>query len=723
MRSVFKQSVNNPILIHMITIAVIVFGSYTLINMPRELERDMSFNWALIWVTYPGVSPEEIEKLIVKPIEDEIADVDEIESIASTAAEGFAGISIKFDQNISRNEFDKLYQDLRAELDKVQNLPEDAEDPVLFKLESNSATPVIDVVLSGDLFERKMQELAEALQDEIETVEGVLEISIFGIRERQIWVEVEPDRLDQYSLTLGQVVGALAAKNMDVPAGELKIGRSEYLLRTVGEFKVIDQIQNVIVKQIPGGGKIRIGNVAQVRDTYEEPTVISRLNGQPGITLSVAKRGKGSTIQIVDTVRTIAERYRKNQLPAGAEITLVNDSSIYIRNSLGKLQNNALFGVMLVLLVLYLFMGLRNAIFVAVGIPLTLLITFGLMGIADESINSMSLFGLVLVLGIIVDDAIIVMENVYRRMQQGEPPIQAAINGAHEVAWPVITASLTTASIFLPLALLPGIVGKFMKIIPIIVALTLAASLFECFFILPSHIAEWGKVRHSKSRDRLMRYLLKPYTKLLAFALRRRYWVLGGVVACLFLSFVPIPLGLVEVDMFRGDEYPMVFVYVTMPVGTRLETTDEVIRKFEGVALSLSKSEIKTVTARTGWHAIENNFSERNGNLGTLHIEFVEARHRGRTLDEIIAELRGKFSRISGPEQIKFQTREEGPPAGADVEIIVKGKYFDELKAITNELKAELAKISGVTDINDNYAWAKRKSSCILMKTKLMNMD
>ena len=704
MKSAFKLSVNNPVLVHMITIAVIVLGSYTLINMPRELERDMSFNWAIIWVAYPGVSPEEIEKLIVKPIEDEIADVDKIESITSTAAEGSAGISVKFDQNISRDEFEKLYQDLRTELDKVRNLPEDAEDPDMLKLESNTSTPVIDVVISGDLPERKLQELAEALQDEIEAVEGVLEVSIFGIRERQIWVEIDHDRLDRYSLTLGQVVSALAAKNMNVPAGELKIGRSEFLLRTVGEFDAIVQIQNVIVKQIPGGGKIRIGHVAQIRDTYEEPTVISRLNGEPGITLSVAKRGEGSTIQIVDTVRAIAEKFRTNKLPKGAEITLVNDSSIYIRNSLSKLQNNALFGVILVLLVLYLFMGLKNAIFVAIGIPLTLLITFGLMGVADESINNMSLFGLVLVLGIIVDDAIIVMENVYRRMQGGESPIRAAINGAHEVAWPVITASLTTASIFLPLALLPGIVGKFMKIIPIIVALTLAASLFECFFILPSHIAECGKVRHSKSRDRLMRYLLKPYTKLLKFALRRRYWVLGGVVACLFLSVVPIPIGLVEVDMFRGDEYPMVFVYVTMPVGTRLETTDDVIRKFETVALSLPKSEIKAVIARTGWHAVENNFSERNGNLGMLHVECVEARHRERTLDEIIAELRGEFSRITGPEQIEFQTREEGPPAGADVEMIVKGKHFDELDAIAKELKTELAKILGVSDINDNYA-------------------
>ena len=704
MKSVFRLSVNNPVLVHMITIATIVLGSYMLINMPRELERDMSFNWVIIWVAYPGVSPEEIEKLITKPIEDEITDVNKIESITSTAAEGFTGISVKFDQNISRDEFDKLYQDLRTELDKVQNLPEAAEDPVMFKLESNTLTPVADVIIAGDLPEKERQELAEELQDEIAAVEDVLEVSVYGIRDRQIWVEINPDHLDRYSLTLQQVVSALAAKNMNVPAGELKIGQLEYLLRTVGEFDSIDQIQNVIVQQIPGGGKIRIRDVARVRDTYEEATVIPRLNGKPAITLSVAKRGEGSTIQIVDTVRTIAEKYRTNRLPEGAEIILVNDSSIQIRNSLGKLQTNALFGVLLVLFALYIFMGLRNAIFVAIGIPLTLLITFGLMGAANESINTMSLFGLVLVLGIIVDDAIIVMENVYRRMQEGESPIQAAINGGYEVAWPVITASLTTAAIFLPLALLPGIVGKFMKIIPIIVALTLAASLFECFFILPSHIADWGKVGRPKSQDRLMRHLLKPYTRFLSFTLRRRYWILGGILLCLLLSFLPIRFGLVEVDMFHGDEYPMIFVYVTMPVGTRLETTDDVMREFEAVTLAMAKSEIKAVIARTGIRLVDNERSESNSYVGMLHIEVAEAKDRERTLDEIITELRQRYSHITGPERIEFQTREEGPPTGTDVEVIVKGKYFDELEAITDQLKAELAKMPGVIDIKDNYA-------------------
>ena len=201
-----------------------------------------------------------------------------------------------------------------------------------------------------------------------------------------------------------------------------------------------------------------------------------------------------------------------------------------------------------------------------------------------------------------------------------------------------------------------------------------------------------------------MRHLLKPYTRCLSFTLRRRYWVLGGILLCLLLSFLPIRFGLVEVDMFHGDEYPMIFVYVTMPVGTRLETTDDVMREFEAVTLAMAKSEIKAVIARTGIRLVDNERAERNSYVGMLHIEVAEAKDRERTLDEIIAELRQRYSRITGPERIEFQTREEGPPTGTDVEVIVKGKYFDELEEITDELKAALAKIPGVTDIDDNYA-------------------
>ncbi|MYE90501.1 efflux RND transporter permease subunit, partial [Candidatus Poribacteria bacterium] len=238
---------------------------------------------------------------------------------------------------------------------------------------------------------------------------------------------------------------------------------------------------------------------------------------------------------------------------------------------------------------------------------------------------------------------------------------------------------------------------------------TLAASLFECFFILPSHIADWGKVGRSRSRDRLMRYLLKPYTRLLKFTLRRRYWVMAGIFVCLFLSFLPLHFGLVEVDMFQGAEFPLFYVHVTMPVGTRMETTDAVIRKFEELLLAMPKSKVKEVITKTGVQDLQSSFSQRNSHLGMIHVEVPEAQNREETLSEIIAEVRQKVSRITGPERIDFETREEGPPAGTDVEVIIKGKYFHELAAIAEELKARLAQTPGVIDIKDNYALGKEE--------------
>jgi multidrug efflux pump subunit AcrB len=715
MKSLFKLSVNNPVLVHMITLGLIVFGTYMFFTLPRELNPDMSFNWAIIGVTYPGVSPEEMEKLITKPIEDEVADVDKIESITSIAAEGNTTISVKFDQDISQDEFDKLYQDLRTELDKVQDLPADAEDPWLFKLDSNTFQPLIDVVLSGDLPEKEMRELAEELQDDVESIPYVSQVYMAGTRQREIWVEVDPSQLDRHSLALSQVVQALAAKNLNIPGGKLRVGRSEYLLRTVGEVDSVDQIHSVIVRQLPGGNKIRVGDIAQVQDTYEEQAVISRLDGKPSVTLTVVKRTGGSTIKIVNQVKELVEKYRRERLPDGAKLTFVSETSIYVLEFLGTLQNNALAGAVLVVAVLYMFLGLRNAILVALGIPTTLLATFILMKMVGASVNQSSLFAVVLMLGIIVDDTIVVVENVYRRMQQGEPRRQAAVEGIYEVAWPITAAFFTMLAAFFPLALLSGIVGKFMRVIPLVVALTLIASQLECFFILPSHLADWGRDDRSKFRNRLMRLLLKPYTKLLLGALRYRYWVFGGVVVCLILSIALVPL--IGVDMFRSDEIPTFFVYVTLPPGTRLETTDAVMRQFEAAAFALPKSEVKAVITRTGLISTDSG-SSQDSNLGSLTIELVEQKHRKRSIDEVIADLRQTCSYITGPEQVEFKKLSTGPPTGKDVQAMVRGKYFHELETIVEELKGGLAKIPGVTDINDNYSSGKEELKLYINEDK-----
>lgn len=708
MKSLIHTFVKNPVLVHMITIGVIVFGTFSFLSLPRELTPNLNFYWMMIEVWYPGVSPEEVEKLITKPIEDEISDVNNIKTLTSSSAEGRSIISIQFEQDISEREFKQSAQSLRTEIEKV-SLPDDAEDPTITELDSSDLESMLDVVISGDLPELKLKRIAEDLQEMIREIEQIADVSMRGDRQRQIRVAVDPDRLNQHGIAIAEIANAISAQNLNIPAGKLKVAQSELLLRTIGEFETADQIYDVIIQKLPNGGEVRVRDVATVQDGYEDWRIITRLNGKTSVSLSVAKQPKGNTIKIVDQVKVIIDNYREHRLPESASITLVSDSSTFVKNFIQILQTNALLGIVFVVVALFIFIGFRNALFVAAGIPVALLMTFTVMYLNGQSINQSSLFALVLVLGIVVDDAIVVIENVYRRLEQGDRLLTASIEGAKEVAVPILAASLTSIAAFLPLALLPGLIGRFMRVIPIVVSLTIVASILECFLILPSHIAEWGKVVHSPARDRLMVQLLNPYSKLLKWALRRRYLILLLVVLTIAGSIALVASGIIPVDLFSSDEMPMFFVGVTLPSGTSLEETDRVIRQFEQQALSLPSSEVNAVLARTGFITKNNERAILGSNTGMLVLDLVEEKQRQRSVEEVIDDLRERCRQIAGPESVEYVKNDSGPPAATDVEVLVKGRYFDQLEGLSNEIQDLLTATDGVFDVQDDYQLGKEE--------------
>ena len=708
MKSLIHTFIKNPVLVHMITIGVIVFGTFSFLSMPRELSPNLNFYWMTVEVWYPGVSPEEIEKLVTKPIEDEISDVKNIKTLTSSSAEGRSIISIQFEQDINEREFKQSAQSLRTEIEKV-SLPDDAEDPSITELDSSDLESMLDVVVSGDLPELKLKQIAEDLQEMIREIEHVADVSMWGDRQRQIRVAVDPSRLNQYGLAIAEIANAISAQNLNMPAGKLKVAQSELLLRTIGEFEVADQIYDVIIRKLPTGGQVRVRDVATVQDGYEDWQIITRLNGKTSVSLSVAKQSRGNTIKIVDQVKTIIDNYRKYRLPKSASITLVSDSSTFVKSFIQILQTNAFLGIVFVVVALFIFIGFRNALFVAAGIPIALLMTFTIMYLNGQSINQSSLFALVLVLGIVVDDAIVVIENIYRRLEKGEPLLTASVEGAKEVAVPILAASLTSIAAFLPLALLPGLIGRFMRVIPIVVSLTIVASLLECFLILPSHVAEWGKAVHSPARDRLMSQLLNPYSKLLRWVLRWRYLVLSLVVLVIAGSIVLVASGLIPVDLFAADEMPMFFVGVTLPSGTNLEETDRVIRQFEQQSLSLPKSEVNAVLARTGYINKNNERTIIGSNTGMLVLDLVEAKQRQRSVEEVIDDLRAQCQQIAGPESVEYIKNDSGPPAATDVEVLIKGRYFDQLEGLSNEIQDLLSSTDGVFDVQDDYQLGKEE--------------
>ena len=595
--SIAKFSVRNSVLVNLLMIGLFLFGGLSLLRMPTELNPEISFNWVFVTVVYPGAAPTECENLIVDPIEAEIQDIDKIDEIQSTAGEGFGSILVKF-EDVSSGEFRELFTELKGEIDKVQ-LPDDAEDPLIDDFGSGDFLPVIAVNMAYTIPEDNAQKIADDLESDLTDLAGVARVQVSGLSEREIWIEVDPVILNALRVTFDEIVMALKVRNLNVPGGNITFGKSEYLIRSLGEYGSLDEIENTVVRTSPGGEFIKIKDVAKVNDRREEMAILSRINGKPSITFSMSKKGDANSIDVIEDIKTLVEKYRR-QAPDGVEFSWSNDNSVYIHRVINVLRNNAVTGMILIIFVLYVFLGARNALLAALGIPISFFITFILMNATGNSLNGNTLFALVMVLGIVVDDAIIVIENCHRYRLMGYNSVDSAVMGTTEVVRPILSSIGTNIAAFLPLILITGIMGKFMRIVPIVFSLALVASLFEAFFLLPSHYADWtatSKV-YKRGEKRFFILLRRKYTRLLLKALRRRYWLLGGLVLLLLISVAIIPL--VGVEMFGEEDFDQFMVLVKFPEGTSLEETNRIMRKFEAEGLGLPDIEVQDVIVNVG---------------------------------------------------------------------------------------------------------------------------
>ena len=735
--SIPKLSVNNPVLANMLMIIIIVFGVYAWINLPRELNPEIALQTATVTTLYPGASPEEVEKLISAPIEETIEEnVNKINLMLSNSSEGRSVITIDFEE-MSDREFDKELENLRTAVEQVNELPEEIlEDPQVLELDISSGFPMLTIVVGGDISESQMRDIAENLKDEVLDIKNIASVQIAGLREREIWVEVNPDRLKAYQLPIATVIAALNASNLNLPAGTMELGNTEFMVRTMGEFANPDIIGETIIAVQPTGTPLRLRDVATVSDTYEEARTLSRISGKPSISLSVQKKSEGNTIALVAQLRELVEK-RKSDLPEGAELTPVNDYSVILKERLGILETNAIFGLILVVLMLFLFIGWRNALFAALGIPVAFMATFWFMSIAGYSLSAVSLFGLILVVGIVVDDAIVVIENTYRHIEAGAPPKVAAIRGAQEVGWPVVAASITTICAFGPLMFMSGTAGQFMRIVPIMAILVLIASLFEVFVILPAHVAEWGKPkpqRTGRSRFDNLRtrsqntfslivlitgffawfitffdFIRNRYVRILKTTIRHRYAFVGSV---LFIGLIACVGAFVVLDkeLFPGEDFPQFYVKAEMPPSYGLQETTAVMAQIEAAAKTLPSSEVAAIVSNIGIHTPTSGLAEGvtyGSNFGEVIIELTPKQERTRGVDEIIADMREKTLTVSGVEELNYITQAGGPPQGEDVEVKVKGDQFDKLTELTGVLKTELAQLDGVYDIRDDFRIGK----------------
>ncbi|MFH1746529.1 MAG: efflux RND transporter permease subunit [Planctomycetota bacterium] len=759
MKSLPKLSVENPVLVGVLMTAILaggVFASFTLI---REMFPEFRPNNILVSVIYPGATPVEIEKGLALRLEEAVKDVEDIERVETSITEGSCSITIELESGVA--DLDQKVNDVKAAIDTIprDELPEDAEEVRVMKFEP--ILPVISVALFGDVDENTLKDAGQRLRDELLLLPGISDVTLGGTRKAELAVEVEPEKLVEYRLSLAQITDAIRQANLDLPGGTLKTPGQNVAVRTLGETDQAEVIAKTILRTTANGEVIRVLDVGRVVDGFEDSDVRGRFNGKPAVDVTVYKTGDQDAIDISMKVRafvagklrqplevdwltrlkglfgpTAAEQIHSrawnDPCPANLEMMTHSNLARYIEDRLDLLKRNGLWGLSLVFLSLLLFLNWRVAFWVMMGLLVSVCGALMLMSILGATLNLISMFGLIVVLGLIVDDAIVVGENIYARIERGEDPRLAAVTGAQEVSWPVVIAVLTTIGAFVPLMFIEGRMGDFMGVLPVVVTCALAVSLFEALSILPSHLAEWLRpvrrdLNHAPARNWIMR-TIRPlrerqqrffgerlgdlYERFLRLVVRYRYVTVAAVVSALMIS-----IGLV-----RGGQVPFVFMQkmdsetvladLEMPVGTPIEQTEAALRVIEDAALELvdsgeGKSVYAIVGARVSAGMAGSTISRRT-HIGQAIIELATVDRRGRDSDEIIAELRARTRGIVGVNSLKFEAV-HGGPSGADIEIEVTGERMPDVLAVSDQLKAELAGKKGVYDIADDYEAGRRE--------------
>jgi multidrug efflux pump subunit AcrB len=709
-----RFSVNNSLFVNLISVIILIIGGITAFGMVREVFPNVAFDIVSIRTDYPGATPLDTEKLITVPIEKELKEVDGIKEIRGSSSVGMSVVHVEIDPDEPNKQ--KVIRDVQSAVDRVKDLPEDVDDPVSTEL-TGKQYPIIEVSMSGDLREKALRRDAEALEDELEDIDGVAKIEKGGYRDREIQVLVDERKMEEYYVSLDEIENALAGRNISIPAGNLDTPTTEYSVRTTGEFETAEEIEDVIIRANDSGNWLRISDVAHVVDTFKDEDVINKTFGTRSINLIIQKKESGDAIDIVDEAKKVTGRFL-SKIEEPVNIAYVNDYAFFARRRLNVLRNNAWFGMILVIGTMLVFLQRRIALITVLGIPIAFFTTFIVMDILGVTINLISMFGLVIVLGMLVDDGIIVAENAYRHMEAGMPPRKAAVKGAEEVMGAVFSAIFTTIAAFSPLLFMTGIIGKFIKGIPIVVIVALLASLGEAFIILPSHIADFvkikkgkdGKLKGLKKDQRWFKNLVAFYTKLVRRAIRNRYKVVTGFLLLLILC---VYLGATQIQfiLFPSEGINYFFIRGEAPIGTPLHRTNELIAPVEELVSQLPPEELDSYVTTVGQIQEDRNdpYGGRGSNLVQVTVYLTQSQDRERTVREIIEEVREQASDIRGFEELRFDMPESGPPVGKAVEAHIRGEDFEVLDKIAHEFMDYLRTIEGTTDITWNHKPGKEE--------------
>ena len=697
---------NHP-LANILFVLVLVLGSASYLMLPREQDPEISFNWVNVTTVLPGASAEDVERLITNPIEDAIKGVSDLRFVTSSSREGVSSMLIRF-REIDQRTFDKRISDLRRAIQNKASseLPQEAGDPLIVELTTSNGFPTAIVVLQGQADDETLRENARLIKGDIERLSGVDNVVALGLREPELRVRFDPARLAARGLTPVDLADGIRAWFRDVSAGSVVAGQGEWLVRLSGQSAQLGEVARIPVSSRMGASAL-VGDVASVERARSDIEQITLVDSQPAVTLSINKKSKTNTLDLVARINDYIEQTNPLMEPIGLRLSVGDDQTVPTRKALSVMQTNALQGLLMVILVCFVFLGWKVALLVGIGIPFSLAGTFGVLNATGFTLNVSVLLATVISLGMIVDDAVVVVEAIYYRIARGQETFSACLEGLTEVWRPVLSSVATTMAAFLPLMLLPGIVGKFMFVIPFVVSLALLISLIEAFWMLPTHIHASGlrvdntsKTRHW--RTGFNRKLRLIYGKALVKALRHPVIALAVVLTLLIGAVGAFLTGQVKIQFFAFDSLRIFYVHADMPPAASIDDTARELARLDAVVKQhLGQDEVRTVIAQSGLKFTETGPVYGDG-YGQLIISLHAQADGGRTVAEIVEAMRPHVEAIDTPASVSFLQLSGGPPRSKPISVKVRGDDYAELSAAVSDLKDIVRQIEGTIDVTDD---------------------
>ncbi|MCF7808779.1 MAG: efflux RND transporter permease subunit [Candidatus Marinimicrobia bacterium] len=697
-----KQAIDHPMGVIFASLGIFLASVAAYMILPLELVPRIEIPYAFVSATYIGAAPSEIETEIIKPIEDKLSQLQDVEEINGYAMQNAGFITVKFSADADlESSIDELKEKVNEALPELR----DEVENVTVRDVDITDTPISILNIYGEFSPHELRSQAEIIKDKLTRVPGVNQVEMFGGEEREISVELDPDLLVANNLSMPQVLMALQRNNLNFPGGTIKLKGQDIFIRTVGKFAKIEDIENTILGVDQSGNIKRIKDVGTVIDGFEIPSSYSRYQSQNSVTLLISKRTGAHIVEATEEIEAVVNASAL-KFPEGMEFAYTARQATDIETQNSQLNKNAMWGIIFVILVLFAGIGFKNALIVSLALPFALMSSFPLMYLFEVDRTGISMFGLIIVLGIVVDGAIIIAESTYRHMEEGLSRRDAAIMAVDEVGVPIMTAVLTTMVAFAPIIYMSGTMGQFLSVIPKVVIFTLVGAFLADHFLIPvlaSKIMSVTKRAGVLSGEWVGKRI---YTKIVGWSLNHRWTVVFSAIFTFFLSIAIVgisavsDLKLVKLQIFPNVPRPRIILDINTPAGSQLEYTDQVVRDIERYLQSIE--EVDRYVSTVGESGVQNLRTAQGGGKGAeiaqINVDLVDATQRDRSVDDLIEIMGAEFAKMPGID-ISIETIQEGPPVSSNVIIDVSGDDLAAISFVSDQIKNKLQTVEGAVNV------------------------